>query len=124
MKHDPLADVFTAIRNAESLGKDECSVNASKVSEGILNVMKDDGYIGGFKPHDGMFRIQLSGKVNNCGVVRPRFSVKVADIFKWEKRFLPAAGIGILLISTPKGIVDQRAAAKHNAGGRLLGYVY
>ena len=72
----------------------------------------------------GKIRIQLLGKINKCGVVSPRFAVAKSDYSLWERRFLPAVGIGILVVSTSKGIMTHTDAEKLNEGGRLLGYVY
>ena len=128
MKHNPLADVFCTIKNTESIGRHVCEMPASKVIQGVLKVMQRHKYIGNFEFIDdgkgGRFRVHLSGKINDCNVVRPRFSVKRDEMIFWEKRFLPAVGVGILILTTSKGIIDQREAVKKNTGGRLLGYVY
>ena len=52
------------------------------------------------------------------------FSVKKGEFIKWEKRFLPANGIGILILSTTKGVMDHQKAKKERLGGTLLGFVY
>jgi small subunit ribosomal protein S8 len=85
-------------------------------------------YIGAFELMDdgrgGKFKVKLIGKINECGVIKPRFSVGKGEFIKWEKRYLPASDTGILIVTTSKGIMDQRQAAKSGTGGRLLGYVY
>ena len=90
--------------------------------------LKKNNYIGEFEVIDdklgGKIRIQLLGKINKCGVVSPRFAVAKSDYSLWERRFLPAVGIGILVVSTSKGIMTHTDAEKLNEGGRLLGYVY
>ncbi len=128
MRHDILADVFCTIKNTEAIGQNVCTTPASKLVQGVLKVMQRHKYIGNFEYIDdgkgGKFRIHLMGKINNCNVIKPRFSVKKSDIIDWEKRFLPAVGTGILILTTSKGIMDQREAVKKNTGGKLLGYVY
>jgi small subunit ribosomal protein S8 len=128
MKHDPLADVFCTIKNTENIGRHACETPASKVIQGVLKVMQRHKYIGNFEfiedGKGGRFKVHLAGKINDCNVVRPRFSVKKDEMIFWEKRFLPAVGVGILILTTSKGILDQREAVKKKTGGRLLGYVY
>lgn len=128
MRHDILADTFSVVKNAESMGKRVCRVPGSKVTQGVLEVMKRHEYIAGFEKKmetKGEFlEVALLGRINNCNIIKPNFSVKRDEMIKYEKRFLPAAGVGILIITTPKGIMDQEQARKHGLGGRLLGYVY
>ncbi len=128
MKHDQLADVFAVIKNTEDVGKKECAVPASKLAADILKIMKEKDYIGKFeRVEDGKgsrFIVHLVGNINNCHVIKPRFSTKKGEFIKWEKRFLPASNIGILLVTTPKGVMDHQKAKKEGLGGQLLGYVY
>jgi small subunit ribosomal protein S8 len=57
-------------------------------------------------------------------VIKPNFSVRNDEFIKWEKRFLPGEKIGILILTTSKGVMGQKTAIKEGTGGRLLGYVY
>lgn len=128
MLHDPLADVLSTIKNAERVGKTECVTKSSKVIKAVLKTMQKRGYIGAFELVDdgrgGKFKIELKNKIIDCNVVKPRFSVKFEEFEKWEKRFLPAKGIGILIVSTPKGIIDHTKARELHTGGKLLAFVY
>lgn len=128
MRHDLLADVFATIKNTEAIGRNECTTPASKVIRGALKVMQKHGYIGEFEYIDdrkgGKFRIRLRGMINDCNVIKPRFSVPVTDLIKWEKKFLPADDVGVLIVTTSRGIMDQKEAAEKNTGGKLLGFVY
>jgi len=128
MKHDPLSDTFNIIKNAEIAGKSNCIVPASNLGKNILKVMQDKKYVGSFEFIDdgkgGKFKIELIGRINSCNSVKPRFSVKVNEFIKWEKRFLPAEGVGILLLSTSRGVMDQQGAKNLKEGGKLLGFVY
>jgi len=126
---DPLADALSTIKNAESIGKPECTVSpASKLIGNVLKVMKDKGYIGEFEFVDdgksGLFKIQLKGKINKCGVIRPRHAVKNTEFEKWEKRFLPARGFGSIILTTPDGVMTHNEAMENGLGGELLAYVY
>lgn len=129
MLMDPLADALSKIKNYENVGKREVVVEpASKLVADVLRVAQREGFIGEFEFIDdgkaGKFRISLLGKINNCGVVRPRHAVKRDGYEKWEKRYLPAAGFGALVVSTPKGIMTHAQAEEQGMGGRLLAYIY
>ena len=128
MRHDTLSDVLTAIKNAETIGIKECMVPSSKIAKEMLKIMQKNGYIGSFEFIDdgksGKFKIELLGRINNCGPIRPRFYITKDDFIRWEKRFLPSVNVGILFVTTPKGIMDHRSAKKEGVGGSLLGYIY
>ena len=128
MRQDLLSDIMYIINNAENMGKGSCNIPASKLVKNVLMVMQQHGYIGNFEFVDdgksGSFNIQLVGRVNNSRAIKPRFAVKKNEYEKWEERYLPAIDFGILIVSTPKGIMSQKDAAKQGLGGRLLCYVY
>ncbi|MFQ5647740.1 MAG: 30S ribosomal protein S8 [Candidatus Aenigmatarchaeota archaeon] len=128
MRHDILSDVFCTIKNSESIGKRECTVPASNMVKAVLGIMKQHKYIGDSTFIDngrgGIFKVKLLGRINNCNAVRPRFSATKGEFTKFEKRYLPAADVGILIVSTSKGVMDQKRAEKENTGGKLLGFVY
>ncbi|RJS84301.1 30S ribosomal protein S8 [Candidatus Bathyarchaeota archaeon] len=126
---DVLSNGLTTIINNEMRRKRECIIwPASKLLGNTLRVFQMNGYIGEFEFIDdgrtGKFRVQLLGRINKCGAIRPRYPVKAKEIEQWEKMFLPAKGIGILVISTPQGVMSHIEAKKKNLGGRLLAYVY
>lgn len=126
---DPLANALSMIKNYENARKSEVTVApASKLIGNVLRVMQQEGFIGEFDLiEDGRgnkFRIRLLGKINNCGVIKPRFAVKRDEYEKWEKRFLPASGFGILIVSTQRGVMTHISASEQGMGGRLLGYSY
>jgi small subunit ribosomal protein S8 len=129
MLMDPLADGLSKMKNYEIARKREVVIEpASKLIADILRVAQHEGFIGEFEFIDdgraGKFRIALFGKINNCGVIRPRHAVKRDGYEKWEKRYLPAAGFGLLVVSTPKGIMTHTQARDQAMGGRLLAYMY
>jgi len=128
MRHDTVADVMSAIKNADRMGKRDCVTAASKLVKEVLTVMQKEGYIGTFEFMDdgksGKFKVELKSRVNDCNVIKPRYSVKIGEFEKWEKRFLPARGFGILLVSTTKGLVTHEEAKKQKLGGKLLAYAF
>lgn len=128
MLQDSLADVLSTIKNAERIGKRECVTNASKEIRSVLKVLEENGYIGSFEFVDdgksGKFRVELKGRIIDCNVIKPKFSISVTAFEKWEKRFLPGREFGHLILTTPKGIMDHKKAKEMNVGGKLLAYVY
>lgn len=127
--NDPLANVLSHVLNCEKLGRTECT--AKPVSKQMLNVLKilqEQRYLGEVSViEDGkgnIVNIPLIGKINNCGVIKPRFTVKKDNYIKFEKRFLPARDFGILVVSTSKGIMTHSQAIEKGLGGRLLAYCY
>lgn len=128
MRHDLISDMLSAIKVNERFGKKTVVIKASRIEKDLLLLLQKNGYVGGFELIDdgkgGKFEIQLVGKVNNCGSIRPRFAVKADNLEKWERRFLPAAGIGLIIISTSKGITTHTEARQQNVGGKLLAFVY
>ncbi|KUO42901.1 MAG: 30S ribosomal protein S8 [Hadesarchaea archaeon YNP_N21] len=126
---DPLANALSMIKNYEFSGKKEVVVSpASKLISEVLLVMQKEGFIGDFEFIDdgkaGKFRIALLGKINNCGVIKPRHAVRKGDFEKWEKRYLPAAGFGLLVVSTSRGAMSHTQAKQMGIGGRLVAFVY
>lgn len=129
MQHDTLADALSTIKNARSAGKRECMVEpASNLIKNVLKVMQKEDYIGVFELIDdgksGKFKIEIQKDLNDCNAIKPRFNVKNDEFNKWEKRFLPAAGFGILILSTSKGVMTHKKALQEGLGGSLLAYVY
>lgn len=129
MLNDPLANALSKILNAEKLGKDACDIKPiSKVIKKILTMMQDQKYIGSFKEmEDGKgnyIKINLIGKINNCGAIKPKYPIKKQDIEKFEKRYLPAKDFGVIFVSTPQGILANKEAKEKKIGGILLAYVY
>ena len=129
MQSDTLNDAMCVIKNASLSGKPECEIKpASKLIASVLKVLQDGGYIGQFEYVDdgkaGVYRVKLMGAINDCGVIKPRSSVKAADIEKYESRYLPAQDFGVLIFTTTDGVVSQNRAKELGIGGKLLAYVY
>jgi small subunit ribosomal protein S8 len=109
--------------------KQECVISpASKLLGRVLRVMQLNGYIGEFEFIDdgrsGKFKVQLLGRINKCGAIRPRFPVKENEIEEWEKKFLPSREVGVLVVSSSRGVVSHKEAEEKRVGGRLLAFVY
>lgn len=129
MSIDPYNDAMVKIKNAERVGKKEVEIKpASKMIASTLRSLQRKRYVGEFEYIDdgkaGIFRVNLLGNVNNCGAIKPRFAVKKDEYEKWERRFLPAANVGSLIVSTDKGIMNHDKAMEKGIGGRLIAYVY
>ena len=129
MLNDPLANALSLIKNAEIKGKGTCTIQpSSKLIGGVLNLLKEKGYIGEFEyiqdGRAGIFQVKLMGNINNCGVIKPRYPIKRNDLEKWESRYLPARDFGILILTTTQGIVSHNEAKKSGIGGKVLAYVY
>ncbi len=129
---DTLANAMAAIVNAEARAKPEVVIMpASKLIINVLKVMQREGYIGEFEYIDdgrwGKIRVQLLGRINKAGVIKPRFPVKYKDLLRmpdWMRKYLPSRDIGILIISTSRGVMSHREAIEKHIGGVLLAYVY
>jgi small subunit ribosomal protein S8 len=124
-----LSNLFASLQNAELRNKKECTViPASNLASEVLKVLQKKRYIGEFEHIDdglgGKLRVQLLGKINRCGVISPRFPVRSAKLVDWEHRYLPAVGVGTLIVSTPEGVMSHVEAQEKRVGGRLLGFVY
>ncbi|MBC7081486.1 MAG: 30S ribosomal protein S8 [Thermoplasmatales archaeon] len=129
MLNDPLADALTTIKNAERIGKRECIVKpASKMIGRVLKVLQENDYIESFEwindGKGGMFRVKTKGNINDCNVIKPRYNISKDEFDKWEARYLPAEGFGVLVVSTSEGLMSQYEAKKRGIGGRLIAYVY
>ena len=128
MKHDLLSNVLSAIKNGDRYGKRETVTSYSVLVKNVLLILQKNNYIGDFEYVDdkrgGKIKIQLLGKVNNCNAIRPRFYIRKNDYEKYEKRFLPAVGMGFIIISTSKGLLTHTEAKEKGLGGTLLCYVY
>lgn len=128
---DPIADMLTRIRNAVTVRHDYVNIPASKVKTAIAKVLKEEGFIRDFEtfeegPHR-FLRIHLSYTdkkeplLNGMKrVSRPGLRVYV------QKREIPRVynGLGIAILSTPKGIMAGQQAWRQQTGGEVLCYVW
>jgi len=124
-----LNDALNNIVNAEKRGKRQVLVRpSSKVVVKFLLVMQKHGYIAEFEEIDdhrsGKIVIQLNGRLNKCGVISPRFNVKLEDVEKWVNNLLPSRQFGYLVLTTSAGIIDHLEARRKHTGGKMIGFFY
>jgi small subunit ribosomal protein S8 len=129
MLNDPLAAALSKILNAERIGKKEVMIRpASKMIKKILTIMNENMFIGDFEEikddKGGVLKVNIIGNLNKCGVIKPRFSTKYTGYEKWEKRYLPASDFGLILVTTPLGIMTHEQAKEKKTGGKLVAYCY
>jgi ribosomal protein S8 len=86
------------------------------------------GYIGEFEIIDdhrsNKIVVELTGRLNKCGVISPRFDVKLDDIEKWIVNLLPSRQFGHIMLSTTYGIMTHDEARRKKTGGKILGFFY
>ena len=128
---DAIADMLTRIRNANSAKDETVDVPASNVKKAIAQILVDEGYIKGFTVMEdnkqGVIRVTLKygpGKTRIISGLR-RVSKPGLRIYAGCEE-LPRVmrGLGIAIISTPKGIMTDKKARKENVGGEVLAYVW
>lgn len=128
MAIDHLADALNTLKTHEMVGQRVCEVKASKLLAEVFRVLKEKGYLSSYEMVEdgrgGYFKVMLDGRINNCGVIKPRFPVKRHEWPLVEQRYIPGIGIGLLIVSTPIGIMTNAEAEKNRTGGRLLAYIY
>jgi len=128
-RQNTIADAMSTLKNASDGGKSTCILEpASKLLGAMLRIMQDAGYIGSFEYVDdrrgGQFQVHLSGGINKCGVISPRYKVGLEELEYWETRYLPAKNFGLLILTTSQGVLTHEQARKAAIGGELLGFVY
>lgn len=125
---DRLADAINTIKTHELLGRQECTVYSTKLIRAVLDAMQKEGYINGYAEFTDrrarMLKVALSKKINDIGVIKPRFSASKDDIQRYEARYVPSKDFGILVVSTSKGVLTSREVKQQAIGGKLLAYVY
>ena len=126
---DPIADMLTRIRNAQSVDKAVVSMPSSKIKVAIAQVLKDEGYIDGFqvKTEGGKSEIEIALKYYAGRPVIERIervSKPGLRVYKGSKT-LPQVmnGLGVAIVTTPKGVMTDRKARAAGVGGEVLCYV-
>ncbi len=128
---DPIADMLTRIRNANSAKHDTVDIPASKMKKAIAQILVDEGYIKAYKIIDddkqGVIRVTLKYGEGKSQVItglrrvsKPglRIYSNVEDMPRVMK------GLGVAIISTSKGIMTDREARKQNVGGEVLAFIW
>ena len=128
---DPLADMLTRIRNGQMANKPVVSAPASKLRENVLEVLRREGYIRGFEPLDlgsGKRDVSIQLKYQNGEpVIRElkRVSKPGRRIYAGVRE-LPQVfnGLGIAILSTPRGVMSDAEAREQHVGGEVLCTVF
>ncbi|RWA14182.1 hypothetical protein EKO27_g921 [Xylaria grammica] len=105
-----LSDAMNSINNADRMGKRQVLIRpASKVTVEFLNIMQKNGYI---------------GDLNKCGVISPRYNIKISEVEKWVTKLLPARQFGHIVLTTSAGVMDHNTARRKHVSGKILGFFY
>ena len=124
---DPIADVLTRIRNANVMRNKEVVMPTSKMKTEIAKILKEEGYITEFKVKDNTLTLTLKYAENKERVITglKRISKPGLRVYVSASE-LPTVlnGLGIAIISTPKGVMTDRLARKNNVGGEVIAYVW
>ena len=128
---DPIADLLTRIRNANSVRHEVVEVPSSNVKKAIANILLQEGYIKEIEEYnDGvvpMMRISLKYGANKERVITgiKRISKPGLRVYvKSDEIPRVLGGLGIVIISTSKGIMTDKVARKENIGGEVICYVW
>ena len=128
---DPIADMLTRIRNANSAKHDTVDIPASNMKKAIAGILQEEGYIKNFQIIDdgtqGIIRVALKYNAGKESVISglKRVSKPGLRIYAGADE-LPRVlkGLGIAIISTSKGIMTDKKARKQNIGGEVLAFVW
>jgi small subunit ribosomal protein S8 len=126
---DPIADLLTRIRNAQMVSKVTVAAPASKVKVAIAQVLKDEGYIDGFevKTNEGKSELVISLKYYAGRPVIERIErVSRPGLRVYKGRHaIPQVmnGLGVAIVTTPRGVMTDRKARAEGIGGEVLCYV-
>ena len=127
---DPLADMLTRIRNGSKAKFEKVDLPSSKLKREIAKVLKEEGFIKNFKVvTEGQFeviRIFLKYDANRKGIIRIRRVSRPGRRFYTGSNNIPSvmSGLGLSILSTPKGILTDKAARKAHIGGEVLCQVW
>ena len=126
---DPIADLLTRIRNAQSVNKTNVAMPSSKLKVAIARVLKEEGYIEDFAVADQSgkteLRIELKYYAGRPVIERiERVSRPGLRIYRGKSE-IPTVmnGLGVAIVSTPKGVMTDRKARATGTGGEILCYV-
>jgi len=127
---DPIADFLTRLRNSASALKAETVVPYSKIKIEIARILKEEGYIANYElDTEGAFpQIRITNKfVNRTPAITGLKRVSRPGLRRYVgAKEIPRVlgGLGVSILSTPRGVVSGREAKKQNVGGELLAYVW
>lgn len=128
---DPIADMLTRIRNANTVGHATVDIPASKMKKSIAGILTDEGYIKGFDvindDKQGIIRIQMKYGADKERVISGIKKISKPGLKVYAKSDeVPKVlgGLGIAIISTSSGIISDREARKLGVGGEVICYVW
>ncbi|MGD0915586.1 MAG: 30S ribosomal protein S8 [Thermodesulfobacteriota bacterium] len=128
---DPIADMFTRIRNGSKANFEKVDVPSSKLKREIAKILKEEGFIKNFKVvsedhQDEVIRIFLKYDANRKGIIRiKRISKPGRRVYVGSDRIRSVmSGLGISILSTPRGVLTDKSARKANVGGEVLCHVW
>ncbi|WP_408008946.1 30S ribosomal protein S8 [Pseudalkalibacillus sp. A8] len=128
---DPIADMLTRIRNANTVGHDKLEVPASKLKREIAEILKKEGFVRDVEyiedSKQGVIRIFLKYGQNNERVITGLKRISKPGLRVYAKAYeVPRVlgGLGIALVSTSKGIMTDKDARNQQVGGEVLAYVW
>ncbi|MAS37639.1 MAG: 30S ribosomal protein S8 [Anaerolineaceae bacterium] len=134
MTNDPIADMLTRIRNALLAGKPEVEIPRSRIKIEIARILKDEGYIENFVVGDQQPIPMITVQLKYFGARRERRPVitSLQRISKPGRRVYRGArdlprvmsGIGIAIVTTPKGVMTDQEARRQRVGGEVLCYIW
>ena len=124
---DPIADMLTRIRNAACIGKEQVMIKASRICQGIADVLKKEGYILDYDRVDdgtqGVLRVTLKYDQDGESVITEikRFSKPGCRVYcSVDKLPRVLGGLGIAIVSTSKGVMSDRNCRHDKVGGEVL----
>ena len=128
---DPIADMLTRIRNANTAKHETVDVPASNMKKSIAEILNEEGYIAGYQiiedGKQGIIRIALKYGPNKEKVISGLKRVSKPGLRKYagaEEMPRVLKGLGIAIVSTSKGIMTDKTARKENIGGEVLAFVW
>ena len=128
---DPIADMLTRIRNANSVYHDKVEIPASRIKKSIVEILKNEGFVKDFElvtdGKQGTLRVALKYGANREKVITGIKRISKPGLRVYAKNDqLPRVlgGLGIALISTSKGIMSDKQARKEGLGGEVIAYVW
>ncbi|HHV44250.1 MAG TPA: 30S ribosomal protein S8 [Firmicutes bacterium] len=128
---DPIADMLTRIRNANSAYHDKVDIPASKIKIEIARILKEEGYIRDYKVYkddkQGVIRVFLRYGQNKERVMRGLKRISKPGLRVYAKKDeIPRVlgGLGIAVLSTSQGVMTDKAARKRGVGGEVLCYIW
>ena len=125
---DPIADMLTRIRNANTVKHETVDVPASNIKKEIVRILLEEGFVRGYDviedEKQGIIRIQLKYGQSGERVIQGIKRISKPGMRVYTNAYEVPNGLGISIISTSKGILTDRQARKENVGGEVICYVW